>query len=49
MFIHTVQHQNCKKMTYICENINKIEKNANNVDFMYHLKIFDGIEDMGPC
>jgi hypothetical protein len=36
-------------MTYICENLNKIEKNAKNVDFIYHLKIFDGIKDMGPC
>ena len=29
---------------------NKSErKNAENFDFVYHLKISDGIKDMGPC
>jgi hypothetical protein len=45
----TYLHQNCKKKKYICENINKIEKIKKNVDFVYHLKIFDGTEDMGLC
>jgi hypothetical protein len=36
-------------MKYICENINKIEKMQKNVDFVHHLKIFDGTEDMGLC
>jgi hypothetical protein len=36
-------------VTLICENINKIEKMQKNVDFVYHLKIFDGTKDMGLC
>jgi hypothetical protein len=29
--------------------MNKIEKNEKHVDFVYHLKIFDGTEDIGLC
>jgi hypothetical protein len=47
--IENLPHQNCKKIKYVCENINKTEKMQKMLIFVYHLKNFDGTEDMGLC